>query len=190
MQNLEKKLIEILNLNPYLSKALDILKKYKIKNYYIWAWIISQTVWNHKYWKDIIHGISDMDIVYYDADDTSYEAENKIIKEIKNLLKDIPIKLDIKNQARVHLRYKSVYWSDVMQYISLEHAISTRPTTVTCTAIRKESGKSYKVYAPFWLADLFNWTLRPNKPMTTQEIYQKKVNKRIIRRPELQVIPR
>ncbi len=99
-----KDLEEILFKNETLKEVLRRLEKANLKNYYVGAGCINQTVFNYLHGFRIDENINDYDIVYYD-EDTSYEKEDIVIKYIEDLLSDLNIKLDIKNEARVHLWY-------------------------------------------------------------------------------------
>ncbi len=183
----EKELIEIISQNHVI---MDILKKtpaLKMKDWYLGAGCISQTVWNFKSGFDLNNGISDYDLVYFDDSDTSYEGEDKYIQEGKKLFGDIPV--EIRNQARVHLWYKDHFGNSIDPHISVEDAISTWPTTATAVSVRIEEDGIFKVFAPFGLDNLLSMTVRANKVKITEEIYMKKVNRWIKIWPNLIVIP-
>lgn len=182
-----KNLENILFQNQKLKQVLQILSNSKLENYYVAAGCINQTVLNYYHNYEIDFGIEDFDIVYYD-NDLSYEKEDKVIKYVSNLLKDIPIKVDIKNEARVHLWYKEKYGNEIKPYTSVEDAISSWGTTITCIGVRLEDDKLI-VYAPYGLDDIFNMIIRPNKKQFTKEQYELKSNKWKKKWPLLQVLP-
>ncbi|MNP62011.1 hypothetical protein D3C76_1572500 [compost metagenome] len=97
--------------------------------------------------------------------------------------------MDIKNQARVHLWYEDRFGVKLQPYPSLEAAIDSWPTTVTSLGARLDGSGDWHIYAPFGLKDLFNLTLRPNKVLITEEIYEGKTLKWQTKWPELQIIP-
>ena len=188
------------DLNTQISLLSDILKQnspvYDIivkaadsgmRNYYITAGCIAQTVWNYQTKRDLTYGISDIDFIYYDGSDLSYEAENAVIEHINGVIR-ADIKTDIKNQARVHLWYGRHFGYDIEPYISVEDAINTYPTTATAVGVRLENAM-LKVYAPFGLNDLFGMTVRANKTKITPEIYYNKTEKWKSKWSELTVIP-
>ena len=182
-----KALEEILFKNEALKKVLKRLEKSNLKNYYVGAGCINQTVFNYLHNFPIDANINDYDIVYYD-EDTSYEKEDIVIKYIENLLSDLNIKLDIKNEARVHLWYNDKYNDNRKPYSSLEDAIRRWGTTITCIGVRIENN-SLKVYAPYGLDDLFKMIIRPVKIDFKKEDYLKKVNKWQKKWPKLTIIP-
>ena len=79
-----KDLEEILFKNETLKEVLRRLEKSNLKNYYVGAGCINQTVFNYLHGFKIDDNINDYDIVYYDKD-TSYEKEDKIINHRRQL---------------------------------------------------------------------------------------------------------
>ena len=170
----------ILNKSKKIKEILRVLEQYSkenqdFKNYYLAAGCINQTIFNYYHNYDLDYGIGDYDIVYYD-EDTSYEKEDIIIKDLKERLKYLDLKFDIKNEKRVHIWYNEKYKTNRKEYESVEDAISKWGTTITCLGVRMENNKLI-VCAPYGLNDLFNLILRPVKIDFAKEDYEKKVNK-------------
>lgn len=166
---------KIISNNKKLMKILDVLEKYALenpnfKNWYVGAGGVNQTVFNYYHGYEGDYGIKDYDIVYFD-DDTSYEAEDVIIKDLEKRLKDLDVVSDIKNQARVHIWYNPKYGTNREPYTSCEDAVSSWGSTVTCIGIRKENGQLI-VYCPYGLNDLFSLTIRPVKRYFDKESYE------------------
>ena len=170
----------ILNKSKKIKEILRVLEQYSkenqdFKNYYLAAGCINQTIFNYYHNYDLDYGIGDYDIVYYD-EDTSYEKEDIIIKDLKERLKHLDLKFDIKKEKRVHIWYNEKYKTNRKEYESVEDAISKWGTTITCLGVRMENNKLI-VCAPYGLNDLFNLILRPVKIDFTKEDYEKKVTK-------------
>ena len=168
---------KIISTNKKLMKILDVLEEYSIennsfKNWYVGAGGVNQTVFNYYHGYDADYGIKDYDIVYFD-DDTSYEAEDVIIKDLEKRLKDINVVTDIKNQARVHIWYNPKFNTNREAYKDVYDAISSWSTTVTCIGVRKENGK-LNVYSAYGLDDLFNMTIRPVKRYIDKKSYDER----------------
>ena len=166
---------KIISKNEKLMKILDVLESYALensnfKNWYVGAGGVNQTVFNYYHGYESDYGIKDYDIVYFD-EDTSYEAEDVIIKDLEKRLKDMDIVSDIKNQARVHIWYNPKYGTNREPYTSCEDAVSSWGSTVTCIGIRKENGQLI-VYCPYGLNDLFSLTIRPVKRYFDKESYE------------------
>jgi hypothetical protein len=72
------------------------------------AWIVSgclvQTAWNGLTGRAVDYGISDYDVFYFDPD-TSWQAEDAVIRQLQHRLADLGATIEVRNQARVHLWY-------------------------------------------------------------------------------------
>jgi hypothetical protein len=51
-------------------------------------------------------GIKDYDLFYFDDSDLSWEAENEVIRAGEAAFRDLPVAVEIRNEARVHLWYE------------------------------------------------------------------------------------
>lgn len=176
MDSLKASLLDVVCQNPVVVEALTKVAQLNLPNWYIGAGCIAQSVWNHYHGYQLDSFIGDIDLVYYDSQDTSFEAENAVIEQAASYFEDFPIPLDIKNQARVHLWYPEKFGYPIAPYMSTEHAITTWPTTATAIAITLE-GPHYHIYAPFGLSDLFALKIKANKVQITQTIYEAKCQK-------------
>jgi uncharacterized protein len=163
------KLIEIIINNSIFDELLNKLENLTIPKYYIGAGCVAQTIWNYLSDFPLLHGINDIDIAFFDNENITIEYENKIIDKIKSEFSNLKTKLDIKNQARVHLWYKEKFGYNIAPIISLEDGINRWPTTATSIGIRKEDN-NYNIYAPYGLNDIFNKIVRANKIQITKKI--------------------
>ena len=72
------------------------------------AWIVSgclvQTVWNGLTHRAPDYGINDYDVFYFDPD-TSWAAEDAVIRQLQNAFAAAGVTVEARNQARVHLWY-------------------------------------------------------------------------------------
>lgn len=146
-----------------------------MNDYYIVAGCISQTVWNYQNGYELMYGISDVDFVYFDVD-TSYEKEDAVIRQVEHKFSYLPIKIDVKNQARVHLWFQERFGYKIQPYHSLEQAINTWPTTSNTIGV-KLADEKFVVYAPFGLNDMFGQIIRANKTQLTEETFLYKCEK-------------
>ena len=63
-----------------------------------------QTVWNVLTGRAVDYGINDYDIFYFDPD-TSWAAEDAVIRKLQHRLAWSGVAIEVRNQARVHLWY-------------------------------------------------------------------------------------
>jgi uncharacterized protein len=181
-------LTTIIKLNPMLENLFRKASELSMEHYYIGAGCITQSVWNFLFGFPLNHGIHDIDFVYYDSD-LSYDKECDVIDKVREKFGDIPFKIDIKNQARVHMWYEQHFGYPIKPYTSLEEAINTWPTTATAIGLRRMFSGKWIVYAPFGLNDLFGLIVRANKAQITKDIFDRKVQRWTENWPRLRVIP-
>lgn len=184
-----KVLENIIMSSKIINTAIERARLSDMDNYYIGAGCIAQTVWNYLFNNPLEYGIKDIDFVYFDDKNLDCQSENKIISKIKDLYSNLKIQVDVKNEARVHLWYKSHFGYTIEPYTSLESALNTWPTTATSIGVRKDKNNELKVYAPFGLNDLFGKIVRANKAQITKQIYEDKVSSWLKKWPDLKVIP-
>lgn len=170
-----------------VSKVLELAPKLELPNWYLGAGTICQTVWNELHGFPLEQGIKDFDLVYFDPD-TSAEAQNRFIQKAEGLFAELPVEIELTNEARVHLWYKEEVGKDIEPYTSTEDAINTWPTTASSVGVRYEHGK-FLVYAPCGLNDMMRLIVRANKGLITREVYEKKVARWAQVWPKLTAIP-
>lgn len=167
-------------LAPVLRRWTDI----RLPNGWLAAGAVAQTVWNvaHRFPPEA--NIRDIDLIYFDADDLSAEAEARHEARIRGLFADVGVAVDVKNEARVHLWYQAKFGYSIAPYGSVEEAIATFPTTSTAVGVRAY-GSLLDICAPFGLDDLLGLVVRPNKAQITRAIYEAKVARWRLCWPEL-----
>jgi hypothetical protein len=162
--------------NWWLWEMLGRFHEIGLPDGWIVAGCIAQTVWNVACGRRAGSGIKDVDLVYFDATDLSAAAEAANERRLAEHFKELPVKLDVKNQARVHLWYERVFGYSIPPYTSTGDAIASFPTTATAVGVRRVDTR-LQCCAPFGLHDLFALRVRPNKRQITQAIYAAKVRR-------------
>ena len=188
MLKLEIELWELISQSKTLTSILERSPDLQIPNWYFGAGCLAQTVWNLKTGNEPNAFINDVDWVYFDPSDLSREAEQRTEDLVRQHFNDIPLKFDVKNQARVHTWYAQKFGYEIVPYQSIHEAIGTWPTTATAVALTMTS-KQPSVFAPYGLKDLMAVVARANKKQITEEIFLSKTNKWKKCWPSLRVIP-
>ncbi|MGB3846541.1 MAG: nucleotidyltransferase family protein [Sphingopyxis sp.] len=173
---LEARLRTIVAASPLLRQVLDRWGDVGLPDCWVSGSAIAQTAWNAAFGLPPAHGLADIDLVYFDAADMSERGETREAARVRDLFSDLPLPIDVKNEARVHLWYARKFGYPIPPYRSSAHAIATFPTTAGAVAIRPV-GSHLEILAPFGLADLFDHIVRPNKVQITQAIYDAKVRR-------------
>jgi hypothetical protein len=156
------------------------------------AWLVAgclaQTVWNVAAGKDAGYGIRDVDLIYYDPGDLGAAAEQAQERRLRARFAHLPVTLDVKNQARVHLWYERRFGRAILPYSSASEAIATFPTTATALGVRTTAG-IFEICAPFGLGDLFSGIVRANRRLAGRAVYEAKAARWQSLWPGLTVIP-
>ena len=152
------------------------------------AGCIAQTYWNHKHGFTATYGLDDLDLVYFDAVDLSEDGEAAQRERIRRQFPDLPVRIDVKNQARVHLWYEQKFGYPLAPYESTLAAIDTYPTTSTTIGIQP-AADGLNAYASYGFGDLLALVVRPNKTQVQQATYEAKVGRWHKLWPELRIVP-
>lgn len=164
---------EFLNLirrNPVNAAILDRLPALGAPQAHLVAGALFQTVWNVRGGRPPGAGIRDYDLFYWDAD-TSYEAEDAVIRRAALLFADLNARVEVRNQARVHLWFPHKHGVTRPPIGSAREGI--RQFLVECTCVGVDARG--ELYAPCGLADLAAGILRPNPHNHTPGLYAAKV---------------
>jgi hypothetical protein len=128
------------------------------------AWLVSgclvQTVWNVLTKHSVDYGISDYDVFYFDPD-TSWEAEDAIIRMLAERFASRGIAVEARNQARVHLWYPQKHGLPYPELRCSTQGIDRFLTKNTQIGIRRTQ-EAYEVYAPNGYDDVAALIVRPN----------------------------
>lgn len=95
--------IDLALTNPSNAAILERLEELGTRDTWLVAGCLFQTVWNVLSGQPPAVHINDYDIFYFDGDDLSFEAEDRVIRRAVQLFRDIDAKVEVRNQARVHL---------------------------------------------------------------------------------------
>ncbi|WP_234323012.1 nucleotidyltransferase family protein [Streptomyces sp. NRRL S-350] len=158
--------------------------------WYLTAGSLFQTVWNAVAGReDLQAGIRDHDLFFFD-EDTSWEAEDLVIKRCLAAVEDLGVELEPRNQARVHLWYPEKWGKEIAPYRDLPHAISSFAATSCCVGLSLDSASKLDVHSTHGFADLFRLVLRPN-PLTVapQAVYDAKAERWMAEWPQLTKLP-
>ncbi|MGE0575928.1 MAG: nucleotidyltransferase family protein [Reyranella sp.] len=174
--------------SPLLSAVTARWAHVGLPDAWLTAGAIAQTVWNDGFGLPPEHGIADVDIVYFDGEDLSAEAEATHAARVRRLFSDLAVWIDVKNEARVHLWYEAKFGRPLTPYVSTADAISTFPTTATAVGVQPRAD-GLALVAPFGLADLLGLVVRPNKKQISSQVYEAKIGRWLTLWPGLQVVP-
>ena len=175
--------------NESLMEVLARAAKLGLPDWYLTAGCVFQTVWNVVTNRPPAAGIKDYDLFYFDGSDLTSDAENEVIRAGEDAFRDLPVAVDIRNEARVHLWYENDFGVPCAPYVSTEAAIDSFAATTCCVGIRLNGDGRWRIYAPHGLADVFNLVVRPNPVLAPRSVYETKTQRWLDHWPELTVLP-
>ena len=169
---LEHRLIQVTRANQWNSLILDRAVQLGFEDWWLTAGCIAQSVWNIACARDIHVGIRDYDLFYY-GPDTSWDAENEVIGNASRIFADLPVEVQVRNQARVPLWYGQKFGIPFGPVNRASDGIDRFPCATTAVGVKRRQGE-FQVYAPFGLTSLFDGILRPNHALWIPEVYEEK----------------
>lgn len=186
--NLTQRLIEALEQDPVCSTILERLPQAGLDDVYLVSGGIFQMIWNRITDRPLHQNIKDYDIFYIDPD-LSKTKERAVETECQQLLADLNVEIDVKNQARVHLWYEEKFGIPRKKFTRSSDGIDWFLQTSTQIGVRLENDGLYNIYAPYGLIDIFDMVLRPNHANGLPERYAEKCNRWKHAWPEAKVLP-
>ena len=161
--------------NPYNAAILERLPFLGLPDGWLVAGCLFQTVWNLHSGMAPTARIKDYDLFYFDAANLSEAAEQEVQARASALFADLPITLETKNQARVHLWYEQWFGFPYQALQSARDGIER--FLVPCTCVGLQPGEKALVptlYAPYGLQELYAGILRPNPQCPHLPLFQAK----------------
>ncbi|MGA7203930.1 MAG: nucleotidyltransferase family protein [Specibacter sp.] len=184
----EQRFLAYVQKNPINVQILQLAPLLGLKDWWLTAGALFQTVWNMLDGKDPQAGIRDYDLFYFD-DDTSYEAENAVILRARELFKELGVDVEVRNEARVHLWYEEHFGVPAVAFTSTSDAVDHFAAKTCCFAVTSDGSGALMSYAPHGYGDLFGRRVVPNPVLAPRDVYEAKTKRWIAEWPSLTVLP-
>jgi hypothetical protein len=146
--------------NPIHEIIAEELSRLALPDAWIVAGCLVQTVWNVQTARAVDHGIADYDIFYFDPD-TSWQAEDAVIRKLQGRLARTGAKVEVRNQARVHLWYPEKHRLPYPALHCSTQGIDRFLMKNTQVGIRRTQA-GHDIYAPHGFDDIAKMIVRPN----------------------------
>ena len=185
----EAELVAIVRSELWLMDALHRAKALDVEDDWIVAGAVYNTVWNRLTGRPSIEGVKDIDLFYFDPSDLSYEAEDRIIQKGKAIFAGSPVPVEMRNQARVHLWCARYFGFEIEPIRSCCDSVRRFASVCYCIGVRLGGGDTIEVFAPYGLADLFSFRIRPNRFCDNRPTHEKKATRAKSLWPQLTVEP-
>ncbi|WP_029430356.1 nucleotidyltransferase family protein [Blastococcus sp. URHD0036] len=183
----EERFLEVVLADPSVRAVLERAPALGVGDWWLTAGVLFQTVWNDLTGRPPGTGIKDADLFYFDPD-TSWDAEDAVIRRGAELFAGLPVPVEIRNEARVHLWYAERFGVPAPAFRDCADAIDHFAAVCCCVGVTVQDGR-LRVYAPHGFDDLFGLVVRPNRRLATREAYETKAARWSSVWPELTVLP-
>lgn len=175
----------IIRASPLLMGALEGARNLALPDTLLVAGAVYNTVWNALTARPPLHGIADVDLFYFDPDDLSYEAEDRVIQAAADRFAGLPVPVQLRNQARVYLWFPQHFGIDYPPLASSAEGVDRFTTRAHAIGLRLAEDGSLLMHAPFGLDDLFAFRLRPNRRLDNAATHRAKAARALANWPEL-----
>ncbi|WP_447650476.1 nucleotidyltransferase family protein [Pseudomonas abietaniphila] len=162
--------IEIAMSNDINAQIVARLPSLGLNQPMLTAGCLFQAVWNRICDRSVAWGVNDYDVFYFD-EDLSWEAENRAIIAAQKLFHDLDVKVEVRNQARVHLWFADRFGADYPPLRSAKEGIERFLICSTCVGLDVVTGE---LYVPHGLDELERGTLRMNPNFPQLDQFRKK----------------
>ncbi|HEY4202318.1 MAG TPA: nucleotidyltransferase family protein [Devosiaceae bacterium] len=174
---------------PVLVTVLEGLRDLSLPDGWLVSGAIYNSVWNALTGQPSMTGVKDADLFYFDAEDLSYEAEDAVIKRAEPIFAGLPVPVEIRNQARVHLWYEGHFGQPYPPLHSSREAIDRFACTTHAVGMRLGDGGLLETYAPYGLDEIFSFRLVPNRMLDNRKTHEAKAARQMQIWPELTMVP-
>ncbi len=175
--------------DPVLMDILVRLRALDLPDPLLGSGAIYNTVWNVLTGRPRLTGIKDADVVYFDGTDTSWEAEDAVIQRAALWFAGVPIPVEVRNQARVHLWFPKKFGVPYPQLHSSADMMLNFASRTHAVAVRLEPDGRLVTHAPFGLDDIFSFRVTPNTRLNNRITHTIKAERARAVWPELSVVP-
>ena len=186
----EERFLHVVLADPTVRTVLERAPSLGLEDWCLTAGVLFQTVWNHLTGRPPGSGIRDADLFYFDPD-TSWDAEDAIIRVAAELFADLPVPVEIRNEARVHLWYADRFGAAApAAFRSAAEPIEGFAARCCSYGLTVDRHGRPRVFAPHGYGDLFGLVVRPN-PLSPapRHLYEAKAARWKAHWPELTVLP-
>lgn len=181
MINRELQIITWLREEPLHLRALMQASELGLNDAWLAAGFVRNLVWDRLHGYENATPLNDIDVVYFNPEDCSAEADERYEQLLQEKSPDLP--WSVKNQARMHERHGHA------PYVSSAEAISHWVEVETAIGARMNDAGQIELNAPLGLDTLFTFTITPNPRHAIASVFARRVSSKgwLERWPKLKV---
>lgn len=173
---------------PTLMRVLTTISDLNIPDAWLVSGAIYNCVWNRLTDRPALHGVNDIDVIYFDTD-LSWEAEDRVIKAIDQALDRLPVPVQPRNQARVHLWFEQKFGFPFAPLGSARESLLRYASKTHAVAAQLDADGGLTIDAPFGLEDMFAFRVTPNPVGDNRLTHETKGARIRSMWPEVTIVP-
>jgi uncharacterized protein len=179
----------IIRSSPLLMDVLVGLREDRLPDHLLVAGAIYNLVWNRLTGRPDLAGINDIDVFYHDVSDVGWDAEDVVIKRLDARFRHLPIPVQVRNQARVHLWFPDKFGTPFQPLTSSAEMLGRYASKTHSVGARLEADNTMTIAAPFGLDHLFSMRIVPNPVLPNKKAHEAKAARAKSMWPEVTVLP-
>jgi hypothetical protein len=179
----------IIRASPLLMEVLEGLREVDLPDWLLVSGAIYNLAWNTLTNRPSLTGIKDVDVVYFEPGDLSYDAEDRVIRRLGERFAHLPRPVEVRNQARVHLWFPQKFGQPFTPLTSSAEMLARYASKTHAVGARLLAGDSLKIIAPFGLDDMFSFRMVPNPALFNRPAHEAKAARAKVIWPELTIVP-
>ena len=149
----DEQVLEIFTAEAWRLDALSAVATLNLPDCWVAAGFLRNPIWDRLHGYTKATPMNDIDVVFFDHEDTSDARDEAVERELLKLAPGLPWAPC--NQARMH------DYNGDRPYTSTEHSLRHWLETVSAVGIRTTAGGKLELLAPFGFDDVFDLVARP-----------------------------
>jgi uncharacterized protein len=166
----EQDIVGLISDDAWMMNVLRLVHSLGLPDWCVCAGFVRTRVWDYLHDFNSPTPLSDVDVVYFDRNDTNESTEKEYEKVLRELDSSIP--WSVKNQARMHTKNGHV------PYVSTADGLANFPEVCTAIGAYLDSNEQIHLVAPYGIDDLVNLVVSPTPFYTStdkKDVYEKRI---------------
>ena len=178
-------LVAMIRAEPVLMEVLEGIAE--LPEGLLVAGALYNMVWNRLTGRPGLADVADIDVFYFDPCDLSYEAEDAVIRRLEARFAHLPLPVQARNQARVHLWFEGKFGAPFTPLGSAAEMLGRYASKTHAVGAWLADGE-VEVVTPFGLDDVFSFRVVPNYALNNRATHEKKAARLLAIWPEVTVV--
>lgn len=172
-----------------LMEVLHGIRDMQLPDGMIVAGALYNLVWNRLSARPGLSDVNDIDLFYFDPD-LSWAAEDRVIQEVTARFSNLPLPVQARNQARVHLWFAEKFGAtEFTPLTSSAEMLGRYASKAHALGARLEADDRMSIVAPFGPDDVFAFRVAPNPVLPNKATHDTKAARAKAIWPEITVVP-